>query len=130
MSDEDHQEAQHHHHPEERAHGGGVGVLIDCGRDAGRGWSRLLGQQVGYVGEGAVVWKREGGQDVAHERVQVDRAHGGLDVILAKGWPTGHEHRLHATQGVVVAVVPHCRENIRHLFPQSFGVNYSCIVSL
>lgn len=62
-----------------------------------RGHSGLYGQEVLNIREGAVVRHRADGQDVAHERVKVNGAHGGFDVILTKGRPTSHEHRLHAT---------------------------------
>ena len=110
LSDVEHEEAQHHHHADERAHHGGVGVLVDPGRGAGRGGSHLRVQQVPNVREGAVVRQRAHRQDVAHERVEVDGAHGGFQVILAKGWTASHEHRLHAAEGVVVAMVSHWRE--------------------
>lgn len=100
LSDVDPQKAQHQHHTKERTPDGGIGVFLDRGRGAGRGAGQgsnwLFGQQVLDVKEGAVVWKRSDGQDVAHEGVQVDSGHGGLDVILAKGRPVSHKQRLHA----------------------------------
>lgn len=115
LSDEEHQEAQDHGHAEERAHDGGGGVLLGLRGDAGaRGLGRLLRQQVLNVREGAVVRQRGHSQDVAQEGVEVDGAHGGLGVALAEGRPAGQEDGLHALEGVVVAVVAHCRETTRH----------------
>lgn len=111
MSDVDHHEAQHQHHAQQGAHDRGVGVCLHPGgHGAGHGRGRLMDEQVFDVIEGAVVWQRVDGKDVAHERVKVDGAHGGLDVILAESRTSGHEQGLHAVQGVVVAVVPHWRE--------------------
>lgn len=84
------------------------------GRAGARGLGRRLCQQVLNVGQGAVVGQRWHSKDVAEEGVEVNGAHGGLGVVLAEGWPTGQEEGLHAAEGVVVAVVAHCRQTAEH----------------
>lgn len=48
-------------------------------------------------------------QDVAHHGVDVHVGHGAQAVAAPKGGTARGQERVHAGQGVVIAMVPHCR---------------------
>lgn len=60
------------------------------------------------MGEGAVVGARGEPQDVAHHGVNVHVVQGAEAVAAPEGGAVGGQERVHAGQGVVIAMVPHC----------------------